>query len=967
MGKYCMKCGNALHIDSRFCAKCGTPVGSESVLRQQTDTPPVQQNNTPSVRQTYAPTEQQARTAPNPSPMNLGKQVSVTQLLCMVLAVLLVVQLAAVALYGWPGVLVKDRSAGHTAAAAKVNPASAKTIGNAKKNGVEIVIPAGTFEKTVQVSIDPVDENAVPTDAGASFLSAPVQLTSDGGEHTLGETVAVRMKLPDSINEEDYLTVMGAYYDGAGWEYILPDFEALEKGYLEFGTPHFSIFAPIKLEKEKALERYANTLAVQNITGTPQTRDEQNLYGEVLQYYSDTLDAMGFTDKTAQGVIMQKLAEENVVGAIAADIKNGNIADVTGHAAEHIAKAIMKASDVKKFKDSLPNAAGGAVSGAVAAALELYETGDYAQAYKEFVYAASGFVPGVELGKAAVEATKAGMKMWQNYSIEHAYKAVYLAQSVAPDGSTTLLGEGTQHLGLALAAVQTCYEFSYHFSDDQEKLNTLGNLAKNMANNAVGYFGSAALQTGFAAVSVLDVVLSEVQSDVLELKLENLGGVYQYYNDVEAPRSAKEWRSIFLNILREHSDDPAAAQQRIESEIDSFCDRFWDLGYGEVKEVAAVSGLRYSFDERQWTRDREILTAQYRAQLLTRLHAPLTSARNYLLRQAQEQAQRELEKQLRLMQRELNKTIKVQIIEQPEKDGDYRYEGYLVRFAPLSADVNAKNWTGKMPKGGTLNTAFTLLGHMQSGSPSTLELYPPGGQSPELVVRFKVSHPVTTIYLSGTGAEETEPSYQDDPKGEEQYHWVLVDTILYDGQEAIETKNKGYVGVYDTRGNASPGNYSVSWNYVGETDTYYDPDIIHGEGEGSQAIFSTPPSTIKAGETVSLSLSLSFTENTLSFFDGRVSAVANFDKWDLEPIEGTRNSIDFSTADGKSYFEIYSSVKYSEKNILSVGETITAVAPAGYEAGDRIAIRTLYRSSVSMGTNYVYEWRPIGASTSVGL
>ncbi|HBR08965.1 MAG TPA: hypothetical protein DD735_08760, partial [Clostridiales bacterium] len=90
--------------------------------------------------------------------------------------------------------------------------------------------------------------------------------------------------------------------------------------------------------------------------------------------------------------------------------------------------------------------------------------------------------------------------------------------------------KGSQHLGLALAAVQTYYDFTNNFSDDQGKLSTLSNLVKNVANNAVGYFGSATLQVGFAAIAVFDVILSTVQSDMMELKLENLGGVYQYYN-----------------------------------------------------------------------------------------------------------------------------------------------------------------------------------------------------------------------------------------------------------------------------------------------------------------------------------------------------------------------------------------------------------------------------------------------------
>ena len=40
------------------------------------------------------------------------------------------------------------------------------------------------------------------------------------------------------------------------------------------------------------------------------------------------------------------------------------------------------------------------------------------------------------LGKAVVEATKAGIEMWQDYSVEYAYK-VYLDQNVANDGTVS--------------------------------------------------------------------------------------------------------------------------------------------------------------------------------------------------------------------------------------------------------------------------------------------------------------------------------------------------------------------------------------------------------------------------------------------------------------------------------------------------------------------------------------------------
>lgn len=511
------------------------------------------------------------------------------------------------------------------------------------------------------------------------------------------------------------------------------------------------------------------------------------------------------------------------------------------------------------------------------------------------------------------------------------------------------LGSGTQHLGLALAAVQTCYDFTYKFSNDQEKLGTLSNLVKNIANNAVGYFGSAALQVGFAGVAVFDLILSTVQSDMVELKLENIGDVYQYYNDIEAPRSTKEWRKIFINIMKENADDPDEARRLIEAEIDSFCQRFWELDYLKVKEIAGVSGKKYSFDEREWTKDREVLTQQYKDYLMSRLQAPLTSARKYLLARAMEQAQKEFEKQLRILQAELNKNVKVEIIEQPEKEGEYKYSGYTIRFAPLSEKANVKNWTGKMPGDGTMQTSFTIIGHMQSGAPNKVELYAPGENSPELSVPFKVSYPKTTIIVSGDQQKEdpeNEVNTEDDTDivntpAKKEYAWVLVDTIHETQEYDVDNTNKG--GIYQKSASATPGNYTFSWKYIGESDDYYDPDMLNGESYSTLLTFSIPPSMIKGGEKVKLSFSLSFTEQNLSYFDGSAGCRADW------------GNVHFINEAEKSNFEIYSSVKYSDKNISSVSDTISAVIPAGYSEGEQEKLWT----GGYTGTNYVYEWRQI--------
>lgn len=368
-----------------------------------------------------------------------------------ILSILLLVVMLLLVITGFSGCSSSDGSISK-----KVKPDSEETIGNTEKDGVEVVIPTGTFEKDVNVSIDIADEHEIPVEDGMSYLFSPIELVSDSGEHALGETVTVKIKLPDSINKEDYLTIMGAYFDGENWEYILPDTEALQNNYLQFGTPHFSSFAAIKLEKEKALDKYAEAIATQNVTGAQPS-------AELTDCFTEALDELGFTNETVQGIIMQKIVKElhSSTGFIT-NAKNGDLGDIAGQGAEIIAEAITKSLYDKRVVDEIKSYAGSATSGVISAALSLYEGGSGMDAYKEFVYAAMDVIPAAKLGKAAVEATKAGTQMWQDYSFESAYN-VYLKQNVASDGNISVDSWETIffNMGSGLDYMQRDYRTAY--------------------------------------------------------------------------------------------------------------------------------------------------------------------------------------------------------------------------------------------------------------------------------------------------------------------------------------------------------------------------------------------------------------------------------------------------------------------------------------------------------------------------
>lgn len=210
MAKFCTNCGKELSPNSPFCANCGAPVGSMPAPQQQIYTPPEQSYASPSqkdytspVRQTNTPTKQQAYTTPNKQPMNSGRRVSGTKILCIVLSVLLLLQTAAVVLYGWPGVLVKDR--------VRKLGSTAVENGVAELSGMRVDF-GGTYsgselENAKTASVD-LDEGAASAGYELAFANIPE------GEVTLSAPMPKDLTLAE--NERLYLDIGFPMLDDTG-------------------------------------------------------------------------------------------------------------------------------------------------------------------------------------------------------------------------------------------------------------------------------------------------------------------------------------------------------------------------------------------------------------------------------------------------------------------------------------------------------------------------------------------------------------------------------------------------------------------------------------------------------------------------------------------------------------------------------------------------------------------------------
>jgi len=184
-----------------------------------------------------------------------------------------------------------------------------------------------------------------------------------------------------------------------------------------------------------------------------------------------------------------------------------------------------------------------------------------------------------------------------------------------------------------------------------------------------------------------------------------------------------------------------------------------------------------------------------------------------------------------------------------------------------------------------------------------------------------------------------------------EFAWIMVDVLDHPNADAWDVANQHAAYAYNY--SYSRGSYSSSSIYIGQSDNWFSPPKIHGETLGLKAVFSTPPGIIRAGEEIKLSLAFFPMTNTASHFKFSGSASANIDQHNIGPSGITGQAVRFANADGQDSFRISHDNGYP-----SYRETLIAKAPSGRE-GQRIAVRTNYSMNVAMGTNYVYEWKPI--------
>ncbi len=182
----------------------------------------------------------------------------------------------------------------------------------------------------------------------------------------------------------------------------------------------------------------------------------------------------------------------------------------------------------------------------------------------------------------------------------------------------------------------------------------------------------------------------------------------------------------------------------------------------------------------------------YKAQLYERLYPVTQSVSVYMQRKAEAAYLAALNE----VKEFFNQSITFNIVEDVPDGEKSQYDGYALRFAPLSENAVKESWIGAMKGAGGASTKFTLLGYIQAGCPKELQLFKPDddpeSDEPELTLGFKLSAPVTEVKLGGLPLEELLGTYSATFTFEDESDTYNFTFMYYEGQLVFKPESDDF-------------------------------------------------------------------------------------------------------------------------------------------------------------------------------
>lgn len=904
---FCEYCGTEYKDGMAFCAACGADIKSTPIPPRQVPQP-----------QRMAP-QAQPRTAPQaPSravparPATTAKAPRKKKWLVPVTAVVLVFA-TVMSLFVWPGFLKQGT------AADEISPFSSIALKKSDYNVKPTVVNVGPDDYTVAadgVTVDFGEYNDLSKDR-------KLEIKDIGEKWDETESVSAHIydfKLEDQ--SEFFFPVAVTlpcrgiddpfvqYYneDAKNWEYV-PSAIGEDGKSVVFLTDHFSSFGVFEGTKGRTAK---SIFIYEDLADTPKTPVSKVYYNPA--YTREIIDKCNADTKNLINSLKSDPAQNKKFTKYMLDSIGSASTAIGG--TDYTSKVVtfLNSIEIPKGLDDTLSYAGAAFT-SVKVGLSWYESGSISKALEDNAF---------DLAELALSSAA----------------GAYGSAPLSVCAGAALLAGVTNEVG-------------------KEATKWINGGYETPAEHAYGDFAEKHLGYSFSANKFTPVDLDRIATAETVL--------------INAPRDAvlvseepsRVWGDVFRKAYLENKGDPKKTMAAIDAKINEYAIVFWGLD-GNLRKLVAEDIHR----AHAWKEPDHDIKVKMRDGMVMALKSRMNLLYKGLFEKFMLKAQKDCEKQMQSVTKQLNKIIKVSIVAEDEDGKEYpisrsEYKDYIAAFIDPETGEPMENWQWNPSKG---DFEFTIFNYGALGTPKTVKLYESrsklnsGESDVSLFFTFKKDEDKIVLKVKTTEEKPNNTDKPNVPKGEG--YWRLS-RVVEDPERAKE-----YVGTYYTD-TISGGDGS----YTAKTTIHGDRGCLNGCHSGSckgefattELSYSTPKSSYRGGETVTMSLRAKIgacTQNYCSGYGNHIYATIRPNEPDyifayqsntrtMEDANG-ESSADAVLRDGRGGMYEEHSTATSRNTDLTVSGTM----PEGGQEGDYvyIVVSIAPGSTASAQVAYEYVW-----------
>jgi len=481
--------------------------------------------------------------------------------------------------------------------------------------------------------------------------------------------------------------------------------------------------------------------SISTVSNAPSLDEEDNIE---LSVYEFKLEGVTEVDGVIQLTIPLEIPDGDVAGAAYLNESTGLWEPVSFYYDKTASTVVIQTDHLSKY--GVFSISKGGTRRAKLEFLDLYGEGkdeNFLAAIEEYTI---GGVPATQCYEIGAGAVGDAMQLGGDILGNLGQSAGYLAYG---DDVLSTIGDHLGSIGLLLSVVQISNNI-YNGNINDAVVGSLKTSLTYVMGKVASKLSSSVMSASMASVAIIDYAINKFGTTAIEGRADIYRDAYSIYylKGEDGFKGSDYWYKTFYPLF----NDPNMTQEALKMEIDrvvtSHTQEFW-TGTNKLGVDYFVSEAR---ERMNWTgggaglnKDLQDNISQERRSILYNDILPSVFYQIALRINMENEAK--LRAQYKELTNYLNTTIAFSA-----KDPKKSFANHIVRFSPLNEKAVVENWTGKIKDDGTLNTSFTLYGHLTSGSPSKLNIYEPDADldkdEPIESFEFKVTPPLIELILS---------------------------------------------------------------------------------------------------------------------------------------------------------------------------------------------------------------------------